>query len=243
MFIGLGTAINVAAIVLGSFIGVVMGNRLKESTRFLMTDVLGSVTLLGAASAAMKLWDEEFTNALPQGTPILVILLSLLLGGLVGSAIQIEEGLERWGLSLQSKLDRGKSSTFVEGFVTSSLVFAIGPLAILGSLSDGMGTGIDQLTLKSILDFFASIAFAGALGWGVAFSALPVGIYQGAWTLIGLSLGSILSGYQVAAMTATGSILLFGIALNLLKVKKIAIGNLLPALAIAPLMALLFQAF
>ena len=118
------------------------------------------------------------------------------------------------------------------------MIFAIGPLAILGSISDGMSTGIDQLVLKSTLDFFASIAFAAALGWGVAVSALPVGVYQFAWTGIGFALGSILSDYQVSAMTATGGILLLGIAFKLLNIKQIAIGNLLPALAVAPLLAL-----
>ena len=130
-------------------------------------------------------------------------------------------------------------SPFVEGFVTASLVFAIGPLAILGSISDGMGTGIDQLALKSTLDFFASIAFASAFGWGVAASALPVGIYQGLWTLTGVALGAILESYQVAAMTATGSVLLLGIAFKLLNVKAMRVGDLLPALAIAPVLALL----
>ena len=131
----------------------------------------------------------------------------------------------------------------LRGFVTASLIFVIGPLAILGSISDGMSTGIDQLLLKSILDFFASIAFAATLGWGVAFSALPVAVYQGAWTLVGLFLGSVLEGYQVLAMTATGGVLLLGIALRLLRIKEIAIGDLLPALAFAPVLALLASNF
>lgn len=119
----------------------------------------------------------------------------------------------------------------------------IGPLAILGSISDGMSNGIDQLALKSTLDFFAAIAFAAALGWGVAVSALPVGLYQGAWTGIGFALGSILSDYQVSAMTATGGILLMGIGFKLLNIKQIAIGDLLPALALAPLLALVANSF
>jgi uncharacterized membrane protein YqgA involved in biofilm formation len=141
-------------------------------------------------------------------------------------------------MRLKRRFDAQGESPFVEGFVTASLIFAIGPLAILGSISDGMSTGIDQLVLKSTLDFFASIAFAAALGWGVAVSALPVGVYQFAWTGIGFALGSVLSDYQVSAMTATGGILLLGIAFKLLNIKQIAIGNLLPALAVAPLLAL-----
>ena len=131
----------------------------------------------------------------------------------------------------------------VDGFVSASLIFAIGPLAILGSISDGMGTGIDQLVLKSTLDGFTSLAFAASLGWGVALSSLPVGIYQFIWTAIGLFLGSILAGYQVAAMTAVGGVLLIGIALRLLRIKQIAVGNLLPALVLAPLLALAAHQF
>jgi uncharacterized membrane protein YqgA involved in biofilm formation len=106
-----------------------------------------------------------------------------------------------------------------------------------------MGTGIDQLVLKSTLDGFAALAFAASLGWGVALSALPVGIYQFAWTAIGLFLGAILTSYQVAAMTAVGGILLVGISLRLLRIKQIAVGNLLPALALAPLFALVAHQF
>ena len=208
-----------------------------------MTDVLGAVTLIGAASALVTLYDEEIVSLLPDGSPILVVLGSLILGGLLGSWINIESRLNSLGEILKKRFGtfgRGSDDNkFVEGFVTASLIFVIGPLAILGSISDGMSNGIDQLLLKSILDFFASIAFAAALGWGVAFSALPVAMYQGAWTLVGLFLGSVLEDFQVQAMTATGGILLLGIALKLLKIKEIAIGDLLPALAFAPILALL----
>ncbi|MFM8384191.1 MAG: DUF554 family protein, partial [Actinomycetota bacterium] len=150
--------------------------------------------------------------------------------------------LNNVGVTLKKRFAASENSAsnenFVAGFVTASLIFVIGPLAILGSISDGMSTGIDQLLLKSILDFFASIAFAASLGWSVAFSAIPVGIYQGLWTVVGFGLGNILNDYQVQAMTATGGVLLLGIALKLLKIKEIAIGDLLPALAFAPLLAL-----
>ena len=238
MFVGIGTVVNVVAIIVGAALGVLMGNRISEKTRTLMTDVLGAITLIGAASAITELWNEDFLSSVPDGFPILIVLGALLLGGLVGSALKIEERLENWGLQLKRRFDKNSDSPFVEGFVTASLIFVIGPLAILGSISDGMSTGIDQLALKSTLDFFAALAFAAALGWGVALSALPVGIYQGIWTGIGFVLGSILSNYQVSAMTATGGVLLLGIGLKLLGIKNIAIGNLLPSLALAPLLAL-----
>jgi uncharacterized membrane protein YqgA involved in biofilm formation len=149
--------------------------------------------------------------------------------------------LDSLGEKLRVKFNASSDSSFVQGFVTASLLFAIGPLAILGSISDGMGTGIDQLILKSTLDFFAAMAFATTLGWGVAASSIPVGIYQGVWTVIGFGLGAILSGYQMDAMTVVGGIMLLCIALKLLNLKSVAVGNLLPALAIAPVFALVIH--
>lgn len=204
-------------------------------------DVLGAVTLISAAASVFAMWNKSLVEATPTGAPLLVVLGSLLIGGALGSLLDIEAKLERFGIYLKNKLDKEGKSPFVEGFVTASLIFVIGPLAILGSISDGMATGIEQLTLKSILDFFAAMAFAAALGWGVAVSALPVGIYQFFWTGVGLLVGQVLADYQISAMTAVGGVLLFGIALKLLKMKEMAIGNLLPSLALAPLLAWIAQ--
>lgn len=242
-FPGLGTLINVVTIIGGASIGVLLGSKVSEKLRNLTTDILGLVTLLAAASALTPLWSAEYVDALPKGWALLVILGSLLIGALIGSALHLEEKLEVLGEDLRKRFRASKESPFIEGFVSSSLLFAIGPLAILGSISDGMGNGIDQLVLKSILDFFAAMAFATSLGWGVAASAIPVGIYQGSWTLVGIGLGSILSGYQIAAMTICGGLMLLSIALRLLKIKEVAVANLLPALAIAPLFALLVHQF
>lgn len=235
MFPGIGTVVNVIAIIVGSTIGILVGGKMSLRTRDLLTDVLGITVILGAAGALISLWSKRFVDSLPTGWTLLSILAALLIGGLVGAAARIEDRLDSLGEKLRIRFRASDESHFVEGFVSASLIFAIGPLAILGSISDGMSTGIDQLILKSTLDFFASMAFAASLGWGVAVSALPVGIYQGFWTLIGVGLGSILSGYQIDAMTATGGVLLLGIGLKLLKMKEIAVGNLLPALAVAPL--------
>jgi uncharacterized membrane protein YqgA involved in biofilm formation len=243
MFPGVGTLINIITIITGSSIGVLVGNRMNSKTRTLLTDVLGLVTLLGAGSALIPLWSDRYIKALPQGWTLLVVLGSLLIGGLIGSAFKLEDKLDSLGESLRVRFKASNESPFVEGFVSASLLFAIGPLAILGSISDGMGNGIDQLILKSTLDFFAAMAFATSLGWGVAVSALPVGIYQGMWTFIGLGLGEILSGYQVDAMTIVGGIMLICISFRLLNIKQVAVGNLLPALAIAPIFALLVHSF
>ena len=243
MFPGIGTLINVITIIGGASIGVLIGNRMKIATRDLLTDVLGLVTFLGAASALIPLWSSRYIDSLPSGWALLVVLGSLLIGGLIGSALNLENRLDGLGEKLRQRFGASQESPFVEGFVSASLLFAIGPLAILGSISDGMSTGIDQLLLKSTLDFFAAMAFATSLGWGVAVSALPVGLYQGIWTVIGLALGKVLDGYQVDAMTVVGGIMLLCIALRLLKIKSVAVGNLLPALAIAPLLALAMHQF
>jgi uncharacterized protein len=242
MFIGLGTVINIVAILFGSILGIIAGSRFREDVRNLITTALGFVTLLAAADSISKLWDEELVAALPKGWTLLTILISLLLGALTGSALRIESRLEVVGVKLKRKFDPHGSTPFVDGFVSASLLFVIGPMAILGSVSDGMGTGIDLLILKSVLDGVTSIAFAASMGWGVAVSALPVGIYQFAWTGVGLTLGAVLPDYQILAMTATGGILLLGIALRMLQIKQIPVGNLLPALFIAPAVAGLVSA-
>ena len=243
VIIGLGTLINIVGIIAGSTVGVLAGSRLAVKTRDLITDVLGLITILAAAGAVIPLFSSDFASSLPKGWTLLSILGSLLIGGLIGSALKLEDRLEMLGENLRRKFGAKKEGTFVEGFVSSSLLFVIGPLAILGSISDGMGTGIDQLSLKSILDFFAAIAFAASLGWGVAASAIPVGIYQGVWTLIGLFLGNVLAQYQIDAMTIVGGLLLLSIGLRLLRVKEVAVGNLLPALAIAPVFVYVLNTF
>lgn len=243
MFVGFGTVVNIATIIGGAGLGVLIGSRMLLRTRTLITEVLGLITILGAVSALAPMWGSRYINSLPNGWTLLAMLGSLLIGGLIGSALNLESRLDSIGESLRKKFGAHEESTFVEGFVSASLLFAIGPLAILGSISDGMSTGVDQLLLKSSLDFFAAMAFAASLGWGVAAAAIPVGIYQGAWTLIGLGLGNILSGYQIDAMTITGGLMLICIGLRLLKIKDIAVGNLLPALFIAPIFVALLHAF
>ncbi len=243
MFPGIGTTLNISTIIIGSLIGILVGKKLNEKLRNLITDVLGCITVISAADALTAYWDPSLTKSLPNGGAILVVIFSLLAGALIGSWLKIEDALENLGKKLKTRFSPQGGSNFVEGFVSASLIFAIGPLAILGSISDGMGTGIDQLVLKSTLDGFTSIAFAASLGWGVALSCLPVGIYQFFWTAVGLFLGAILAPYQIAAMTTVGGVLLIGISLRLLRIREIAVANLLPALAIAPLLALLAKQF
>lgn len=242
MFIGAGTLINVVAISAGAALGVLIGNRLRTHSQRLITDVLGLITLLGAVSALIPLWSQSFNEALPKGAPLLVILLTMLIGGLVGTALKLETRLDAFGENLRKKFRASNESPFVEGFVSASLLFVIGPLAILGSISDGSSQGLDQLILKSSLDFFAAMAFASTLGWGVAASIIPLAIYQGGWTVVGWFAGNVLDQYQIDSMTICGGLMLVGIGLRLLDIKKIAVGNLLPALFLAPIFATLAHA-
>lgn len=238
MFRGSGTALNVAAVLVGSSIGIVLRGRLPERTREVVTDGLGLVTLLVAALAALEVRDAALGRAVGSSAPTLIVLGSVLIGGLVGSLLRLEIGLERLGASVQRRFSRGGAghdrARFVEGFVLSSLVFCVGPLTILGSLSDGLGHGIDQLALKSTLDGFASVAFAASLGWGVAASALTVLVVQGALTVVGWAMGDVLPAAHIAALTATGGVLLVGVALRLLRVRQVPVADLLPALFVAP---------
>lgn len=244
---GTGTLVNVVAILVGSGIGVALGDRLPERTRQVVTDGLGLVVLLVAALSAVAVLDPALREATGTGAPVLIVLGSLLVGSVAGSLLRLEQRLESVGSWLRRRLVRGDdapgSHRFVEGFVTASLVFCVGPLAILGSLSDGLGTGIEQLALKATLDGFASIAFAAALGWGVAASALAVIVYQGFWTLLGLALGDLLPAAEVAAITATGGLLLVGVALRLLRIRDVPVADMLPALVVAPLLTAAVSAF
>ena len=247
---GAGTALNMATILVGSGLGVLLRGRLPERTRVTVTDALGLVTLVIGGLNVAALGDREFRAAVGEGGTLLVVLGALLVGGIVGSLLQLEARLEGTGAWLQRRLTRSEGSSpreeararFVEGYVSASLVFVVGPLAVLGSLSDGLGRGIEQLALKSTLDGFASLAFASSLGWGVAASALSVGVVQGLLTLLGALLGGLLPAALVSAITATGGVLLLGVGLRLLALKLVAVGDLLPALVVAPLLVLLVDA-
>ncbi|MBC7679961.1 MAG: DUF554 family protein [Pseudorhodobacter sp.] len=272
MLRGAGTALNVATVLLGSGLGVALGGRLPERTRSTVTDALGLVTLvIGGLNIASGLGDPAYIRAVSGGGTLLVVLGALLVGGITGSLLRVEDRLDSVGAALQRRLAGGAKTDaplaggartdalladgarmdapagpdrarFVQGFVTASLVFCVGPLAVLGPLSDGLGNGIDQLALKSTLDGFAALAFAASLGWGVAASALSVLVVQGSLTILGAVLGSFLPLALVAALTATGGVLLLGVGLRLLAVKAVPVGDLLPALVAAPLLAAIVDA-
>jgi uncharacterized protein len=277
-FPGIGTAVNVAAVLIGSGLGLLLGSRLPTRTRDTVTDALGLVTLLIGALSAAEVGSAALTASVGSAAPVLIVLGALLLGGIAGSLLDIEARLEGFGGWLRTRLARRRFSVrsvpagavpsdvdtanvpagtlsqeftspeqaarerFIEGFVTASLIFCVGPLTILGSLSDGLGRGPDQLILKAVLDGFASIAFAASLGAGVMASVVAIVVVQGSLTLVGVLVGDVLPEAYIAAITATGGLLLLGVGLRLLQIKAIPVGNLLPALLVAPALVSLIAA-
>ncbi|MBK7723392.1 MAG: DUF554 domain-containing protein [Austwickia sp.] len=245
---GLGTLINAAAVVVGALLGMAVGHRLPERTRSLVTDCLGLITLLMAALSAVHVTDEAFAAAVGSSAPVLIVMGSLLIGGISGSLLGIEDRLatvadrvQAWVARRGSTASAGQGAAgarerFIEGWLTATLLFCVGPLAVLGSLDDGLGRGIDLLAVKSILDGFAAIAFAASFGIGVLMSALSVVVIQGGLTAAGVLLGDVLPQAQISALTATGALLLAGIGLRLLRIKDVPVGDLLPAIVIAPLL-------
>lgn len=235
----MGTLINVVAILFGSLIGVLLGNRLPEKMSRTLTDAMGLVVLVIGALNLGELGNQLFKDATEPFPTILVVLASLLIGGVTGSLLKIEQRLEQFGSWLQRRSSAsGDRDKFIQGFVNASLLFTIGPMAVLGALQDGLGQGFEILGLKSTLDGFTSIAFSATMGWGVAFSAIPVAIWQGGLTLIAMAAGSVLSTALVASITATGGILLLGTGLRLINIRMVAVADLLPALVVAPLLTM-----
>jgi uncharacterized membrane protein YqgA involved in biofilm formation len=232
----LGTLINVATVLAGTVLGTVLGARLPERVRETVMHSLGLVTLLVGADAGLQAFRPPLTVAAPRAS-VLLILGSILVGGILGELVGIERGLNRFGDALKGRFGRGQSR-FTEGFVVASLVFCVGPLTILGSIQEGLEGDYRLLAIKSLLDGFAALAFASALGWGVGFSALTVLVYQGGLTLAAASVAGLFTGVGgdvlVAAITAAGGIMILGIGLRLLEVREVRVANLLPALVLAP---------
>jgi uncharacterized protein len=276
-FPGLGTVINVIAIIIGALAGMAIGHRLPERTKGVVTDILGLVTITMAGLSVAAVTDGAFRAATGSGAPILIVLGSLLVGGILGSMLRIESRLgglaavvhARFG-STEARVGAGRHrevepvagahaedeaaaepnsptalsprERFIEGWLSATLLFCVGPLTILGSINDGLGRGIDQLALKSVLDGFAAMAFASTFGIGVLFSAVSVAVVQGSLTVLGMALGEFLPEAHIAALTATGGVMLAGIGLRLLRIRDIPVGDMLPALVVAPLLTTLVVA-
>ncbi len=242
----MGTIINIITVLVGGTLGVVFGNRLPERV---MQTIVAGIGLFTAAIGLQMFFENE--------NPI-VVLGSLLIGGLLGEWWRVEARLAavgRWleqrfsggegergrkgsilsGANAKSKAAESGENRFVKGFLTASLVFCVGPMTILGAIQDGLTGDYRLLAIKAVLDGFAGLAFAASLGVGVLFSALVILIYQGGLSLLAAQAQAVITEPMMAEMTAVGGVLLLGLALSsLLEIKPIRVGNFLPALAVAP---------
>ena len=228
----IGTWLNALTVLVGGTLGTWLGGRFPERMQETIFAALGLFTLF-----------IGFSSALATGNP-LIALGSLVIGALLGEALRLDARLEQFGAWLQRTLARGEgnASRFVEGFVTASLVFCVGPLTIQGAIEDGLRGDYTLLAIKSVLDGFAALAFAATLGTGVLASILVIILFQGGISLLA-SLGTnIFTEPMVAEMTGVGGIVLLSIGLRLLNLKQIRSANLLPALFIAPAAVALMDA-
>ncbi|MCC8138908.1 MAG: DUF554 domain-containing protein [Lachnospiraceae bacterium] len=226
---GLGTIINVIAVLAGGGIGLVVRGGMKQRYQDIMMQALGMATIfVGIVGALQGMLTIEDGGLGSQGTLLLV--LSLTLGGLVGEFLNIEEKLEQFGEWLKRKVHAEQNARFVEAFVTTSLVVCVGAMAIVGALEDGLNGDASMLIIKSALDFAIVIVFASTLGVGSLFSAIPIAIWEGGITLAATLIAPFLSDALITDLSAVGSVLIFGVGVNLLFDRKIRVGNLLPAL-------------
>lgn len=225
----LGTIINAAAILFGALLGRLLKAGLPEKVRSIILQAIGLITILIGLQMVL------------EARNVLLVLAGMLAGAITGELLALEERLQRWGEALQRRFSSGRSGvSFAQGFVTASLLYCVGAMAVMGSLESGLTGRHTTLFAKSILDGTTSIMLSAGLGPGVAFAALPVFFYQGGITLLAGSLRHYMTGAVLAEMTATGGLLILGISLNILEIKQIKVGNLLPALLYAFFLAHFF---
>lgn len=240
---GLGTLVNCAAILAGSIIGTLVRSGLPkrfEQTIFQAVALAVVFICLGWALSGLL----QLTDGVLSTRYTMLMVLSLVLGAVIGEALNIEKGLENMGTRLKKRVPESYAgSTFVEGFVTASMLFCVGAMAIVGSLEDGLSGDHAVLFAKSVLDGVSAVLLSASLGFGVMLSLLPVLVYQGGITLLAQLVKPLLSDELILQMSTIGSILIFAIGLNMLTDRKIKVGNLLPAIFLPILFALLKYCF
>ncbi len=226
-----GTLINMGAIIAGTAVGSLAGPRLPARMRRIVLYGIGLVVLMVGFQMAVRTQN------------VLAVLGAILIGGTIGELLRLEERLEQLGQFFQDRFSKGSEQSISEGFVTASLVFCVGPMAILGSISDGLSGDYSLLSIKAVMDGFASIAFGAGMGWGVGLSALSILVYQGAITLLAGSLPGALNEAMITEMTATGGLIIIGIGIKLLDLKDLPLANFVPAIAVAPAILALIPLF
>ena len=238
---GLGTVVNVGTVLAGTGLGLVIGARIPERVRETVMHGVGLATLVLGMTDSLRTRNVVFP------------LVAIVIGGVIGELLRLEDRLDRLGERVRAQVERGprpaderpgdvegRPSSFVEGFVSASLLFCVGPLTILGSISDGLGRGAQELIIKAALDGLVSIVFASTLGVGVAFSIVTIIVVQGGLTAGAGLADRVLTTRMITEMTATGGLMILGIGLRLLDIKRLRVGSFLPALVIAPIGVALF---
>lgn len=225
-----GTIINIITVIIGGILGLLFSSKLPDRVREAVLSILGLFTM----ALGMQMFLET-NNAL-------VVLAALLIGTLLGEWWQIEMRLEQFGEKLKTRFSkmagRQDLSRFVEGFLTASILFCVGPMAILGSIQDGLTGDFSLLATKAVMDGFAAMAFASTMGVGVLFSVVTLLVFQGGISLLAVQVQDLITPLMIAEMSAAGGVILIGIALsNILNIRKIRTGNALPALFLAPMFA------
>ncbi len=239
---GLGTIVNAGVVIAGGVAGTLLRSGIPEKYKKIVMQGIGlSVLFIGISGTIKEMITIVNGNKLDRQFVMLMIF-SLVIGGLIGEVLKIEKRLENVGLWFQRKIP-SKGGSFSDGFVTASLVYCVGAMAIVGALEDGLSGNPSTLFAKSILDGVSAVIFAATLGIGVAFSAVPVFIYQGGITLLAGLVQPWLTETVISQMSLVGGILIFAIGINLLEIKKINVGNLLPAVFIPVLYYLISTAF
>jgi uncharacterized membrane protein YqgA involved in biofilm formation len=236
-----GTLINAATVLIGTAIGVLLGNRLPERVRQTVLSGLGLSTLAYAVLSLVDAMSQQQNVA----AKFIVVMLSVLIGSVAGEWMNLDGWLTRFGAWLERRFarsdDAASTARFVRGFVVASLVFCVGPMTILGSISDGLTGDYSLLAIKSTLDGFAALAFAASLGMGVGFSVITVLAFQGGISLTAGLMQSVFTSPMIAVMSATGALLIVGIGLSLLELKTLRLANFLPALVVGPLLVALLN--
>ena len=219
----IGTIVNVVTVLIGGSIGLLLNKRLPDRYIKIFFQVIGLFTLTLGISMAIKT------------THVLHIVMALISGALIGEAINLEKWMEGIGDKLKSRLKIGNDK-FTEGLLTSFLLFCIGPLTIVGAIDEGIGNSSEPLLIKSLMDGVSSIALASGLGVGVVFSAIPLFLFQGGITLMAMIFGSFFPEVFALELSAIGGILLVGLGINILEIKRINVMNMLPALVMIVLL-------
>jgi len=226
---GTGTIINVLTVIIGSGLGLLLRSRLSEAYKSLILQGVGILTLVIGMQMALKTDN------------IILLLISVILGGFCGQILKLEEKIDSFADNLKTKFARKDDTFFSEGFITASIIFCVGPMTILGSINDGLHGDISLLAIKSVLDGFTALALTTTFGIGVIFSIVIIIIVQGGITLSALLIEKFFNHVMINEMTAVGGVLIIGIGFILLDIKKIKVATFLPALLVAPILVIIYQ--